>query len=113
MLLVLFVARSPHIRGFCNTLVPGEYAIRTCHLLNDFDSISYCSSSSSSSPLAIPKTVPSNFPVFVNSAGALAALRKTGAMVAVIVRLPDAPVKRPVPPLHQGTGFWAGEIARG
>jgi hypothetical protein len=43
--------------------------------------------------------VPSNSPVFVRSAGAFAAFRNTGAMVAVIVRLPDAPAKRSVPPI--------------
>jgi hypothetical protein len=60
---------------------------------------SYCCSSWRSSSGAALTIVPSNSPVFVNSAGALEALRNTGAMVAVIVRLPDAPVKRPVPAL--------------
>jgi hypothetical protein len=61
---------------------------------------SYCPSSSrSSSSTRAPKINPSNFPVFVKSAGALEALRNTTARVAVILRLPDAPVKRPVPPL--------------
>src|SRR5262249_13807169 len=62
--------------------------------------LSYCRSSWwSSSSSAVSKIVPSNSPVFVKSAGALEALRNTAAMVAVIVRLPDAPAKRPVPPL--------------
>jgi ribosome-associated protein YbcJ (S4-like RNA binding protein) len=51
-----------------------------------------------SSSGAAPKIVPSNFPVLVKSAGALEALRSTAIRVDDIVRLPDAPVKRPVPP---------------
>src|SRR6267142_4748059 len=36
VLLVLFVARSPHIRGFCNTLgTGGEYTTRTCYSRNN------------------------------------------------------------------------------
>ena len=60
---------------------------------------SYCRSSCPYSPLATPKTVPSNSPVFVRSSGALEALNNTGVNVAVNVRVPDAPLKRPVPPV--------------
>ena len=46
-----------------------------------------------------PETDPSITPVSVKSAGALEALRNTALIVAVKVREPDAPSKRPVPPV--------------
>jgi hypothetical protein len=75
-------------------VAPGSTATRSTRI-----AFSYRRSSGPSSSWPSPRTVPSNSPVFVKSAGALEALRNTGAMVAVIVRLPDAPVKRPVPPV--------------
>jgi hypothetical protein len=48
--------------------------------------------------MATPTTVPSISPVSVNM-GALEPIKKIGTIVAVYVRLPDAFLKRPVPPV--------------
>ncbi len=63
------------------------------------DALSYCRSSSRSSSMAAPKTVPSNVPVFVKSLTLLSAANTTGVNVEFNVRAPDAPLKRPVPPV--------------
>src|SRR5215472_1591502 len=63
------------------------------------DALSYCRSSSRSSSIAAPKTVPSNVPVFVKSLTLLSAANTTGVNVEFNVRAPDAPLKRPVPPV--------------
>ena len=54
---------------------------------------------SSSSPMATPEIVPSNSPVIVKSSGVPEALNNTTFTIAVDVRAPDAPLKRPVPPV--------------
>lgn len=60
---------------------------------------SYRRASCPSSPVAAPTTVPSTSPVFVESGAPPEALRNTGITVAVNVSVPDAPLKRPVPPV--------------
>ena len=60
---------------------------------------SYCRSSCPSSPMATPETVPSNSPVSVPSTTPPEALNNTADNIAVNVRAPDAPLKRPVPPV--------------
>src|SRR2546427_10620311 len=60
---------------------------------------SYRRSSCPSSPMATPETVPSNSPVSVPSTTPPEELNTTGVNIAVNVRVPDAPLKRPVPPV--------------
>ena len=63
------------------------------------DMSSYCCSSCRSASPHTPETVPVNTPVFVKSTGALEALNNTGDTVEVNVRVPEALLKRPVPPV--------------
>jgi hypothetical protein len=60
---------------------------------------SYCRSFGPSSPMATPETCPANSPTFVKSTGALESLNNTADTVEFNVRVPDAPLKRPVPPV--------------
>ena len=60
---------------------------------------SYCRSSWRSSSLATPETVPVNSPVLAKKTGLFEASAKTGTFVSVNVRVPDASLKRPVPPV--------------
>jgi hypothetical protein len=60
---------------------------------------SYCRSSCRSYSGATPETVPVNSPVSVSSTTRPAALNNTGVKIAVNVTRPDAPLKRPVPPV--------------
>jgi hypothetical protein len=50
-------------------------------------------------PYGAPTTVPSNSPVLVKSWGELEASNTAGVHVEVDVSVPDAPLKRPVPPV--------------
>ena len=58
----------------------------------------YCRSSWRSASLATPETVPVNFPVLAKKTGLFEVSAKTGAFVSVNLRLPEASLKRPVPP---------------
>jgi hypothetical protein len=59
----------------------------------------YCRSSCRFSSMAAPEIVPSNSPVFVKNGAPPEARNNTGINVAVNVSVPDAPLKRPVPPV--------------
>ena len=50
-----------------------------------------------SSPMSAPETVPVNSPVAANNTGLPSASDATALTVSVIVRTPDASLKRPVP----------------
>ena len=52
-----------------------------------------------SSSMATPETVPVNSPVAAKKTGLLEASANTGSTVSVNVRMPDASLKRPVPPV--------------
>ena len=49
--------------------------------------------------MATPETVPVTSPVLAKKTGWFKASAKTGTFVSVNVRVPDASVKRPVPPV--------------
>ena len=51
------------------------------------------------SPIGTPETVPVNWPVTAKKTGLFKASAKTGTVVSVNVRVPDAFLKRPVPPV--------------
>ena len=52
--------------------------------------------------MATPETDPVNSPVAAKKTGLFEASAKTGSTVSVNVRVPDASLKRPVPPVIWG-----------
>jgi len=92
-------AEAAGIRAEARHRVPHDLDERLAGLARGLGRAAGRLSTSCPSPRAALITVPSNVPVFVKNAGAPAALARMGMMVALIVMLPEAPVKRPVPPL--------------
>ena len=74
---------------------------------------SYCRSSWRSASRATPETVPVNSPVAAKKTGLFLASANTGTAVSVNVRVPDAFLKRPVPPVTSRVRVqWASRAAR-